>query len=667
MSVRGGVGTRLFVVGGQEVRSEFDRTGQHAQRMWSEIGSGQRTASPALRAVSSAAEEARGAVEGMASSAGGLGRALGVLGPAGIAAGAALGGLVLAIQNSRATAQWADDLATAADKIGVTAEKLQELRHAGEVFEVSMADLDRGLQKLNASLGAMRTGVGDGRLKDAFAELGISREQLQNLESADQLLPLLADKFSQLGSRADQTQLAKKLQIEELLPLLVQGSDKIAEMTQKARDLGLVMDEASVQGAAALNEELRVADERLGAAARQMDTAMIPALVAMKGALADAAQAAADLFNWMNRNSVNNADWQIQQRLRTAQASRERARTLRDEDASYADVLATGAVSGVEAMSRERRLAAARRQEALAIAAESEIEAISLREQARLKALEDDARRRTAGGGGSSGDSPPARSGGSGRASSSPGVTVTPFDTVLPIDPVTRRPIQPKTQLEREIERLYGPEVKDGVKLPVKVDLKPSLDENLARYQEAFRERTQSAFADGLRAAMDGNLGQFLAARLRDYLVESVAPSLAEAMTQATAGRTLTGGGGIGDIILSLFSRRASGGPVQAGRGYSLAEYGPEIAVFGQNGQVFDTASTLRMLTQAAGASASASANIQVVVNIDAKDAVLSETVRGWISEGVAKGMSEAVEASGHEAGPRAFDWMSRNRILREP
>ena len=241
-STRGGVGTRLYVAGGQDVRSEFSRTGDSAKRMWSEIGAGEREVNPALRALSGLVGEARGGLDALAGSAGSLGSSLAVAGAAGVAAGAAIGGLVLAIQNSAAVAEWADELATAADLIGVTAESLQELRFAGEVFEVTTADMDKGLQRLNATLGAMRTGVGDGRLKEAFESLGIPREQLMSLESADQLLPILANKFAALGSRADQTQLAKKLQIEELLPLLIQGSTRIEEMTDRARELGLVMD-----------------------------------------------------------------------------------------------------------------------------------------------------------------------------------------------------------------------------------------------------------------------------------------------------------------------------------------------------------------------------------------------------------------------------------------
>lgn len=615
-AVRGGVGTRLFVVGGQDVRSEFSRTADSAKRMWSEIGSGQREANPALRVLSGVAGEARDRLEGMAGAAGGLGLSLTAAGAAGVAAGAAIGGLILAIQNSAVVAEWADDLATAADLIGVSAESLQELRYAGEVFEVSATDMDTALRKLNGTLGAMRTGVGDERLKEAFEELGITNEQLMSLESADQLLPLLADKFAVLGSRADQTQLAKKLQIEELLPLLVQGSTKIEEMTVQARDLGLVMDEASVQGAAGLNEELRVADERLAAAARSAQVELIPALVAIKRYAAEAAVATAGLVGWMN-----------------------------DVIAKAPSVGVLSVIRGDQYRKPKGRLMGADRQAQLDRIAE---EAFAAEES---------------GGGGGGGGSP--------RAATPRQISVTAIDAALPIDPVTRRPIQPRSLLDQEIERLYGPEVKDGVRLPVRVDLQPSLQENLAAFSADFESRTRDAFADGLHAAINGDFGRFLASRLQDMLVEGLASSLALALSDA---KSPDKGGGIGgwfvNAAMSVFDRRAVGGDVRAGRAYSLAEYGPEVAVFGRDGQVFDTAATARMMADAVGQASGArmaGGPAPVIINIDAKDAVLTEAVRGWVADGVAQGMREAVEAAGHEAGPRAFDWMSRNRILREP
>jgi len=625
MSVRGGVGTRLYVAGGQEVRSEFDRTGQHAQRMWSEIGSGQRTASPALRAVSSAAEGAKEAVEGLASGAGGLGRSLSLLGPAGIAAGAALGGLLMAIQNSRATAEWADELATTADLVGINAEKLQELRHAGEVFEVGVADLDRGLQNLNAALGAMRTGVGDGRLKEAFAELGITPEQLAIMESADQLLPLLADKFAALGSRADQTQLAKKLQIEELLPLLIQGSANIEEMTDKARELGLVMDEASVQGAAAMNEELRVADERLSAAARSMQVEMVPALVAMKTALAEAAQGAADLFNWLNRASMTNVDRQIEQQLNVSAKSRERAGILRDPNTTPAEALLTGAVTGAEAFSREARLAAAARQEQAAIRAETAIQTLSLNEQARIKALSSAGAAQIASASSGGGGASAARTGRSGRAASPASVSVTNEAQTDLLDLATGRTIKPMSDQERELEDAVARLFRDRKDLvvPMKVNLLPTLQENLAEYQADFQDRTQTAFADGLRAAMDGNLGAWMSNRLREMLFEDVAEGASEVFG---ALRKNAGDGVLGSVLdfgIDFLGRRATGGPVQAGRAYSMAEYGgAELAVFGANGQVFDHTATERMLKNiAAPQSAGHAVTVHAPVTINAQGA----------------------------------------------
>ena len=56
-------------------------------------------------------------------------------------------------------AQFADDLSAMATKIGVTAESLQELRHAAESVDIPAATLDSSLQALNATLGALKNGV----------------------------------------------------------------------------------------------------------------------------------------------------------------------------------------------------------------------------------------------------------------------------------------------------------------------------------------------------------------------------------------------------------------------------------------------------------------------------------------------------------------------------
>lgn len=255
----------------------------------------------------------KGADKGIAKSRqlkGALGDLAGGFGP--VALGAAAGAAAVAafsvgMQKAAEAAQFADDLVATADKIGVTAEALQELRHAAEVADIPAAKLDEGLQRLNATLGALQSGVGDGKVKAAFAELGIPHAQIQSLQSAEELLPLIAEHIQQVGTHAEQVQIAKKLGIEELLPLLLKGSDGIAQLREEAQLLGLVMSEEVAVSLADANEKLRIADERSRMAGRSLGAVLVPALVKVKNALADATQGLANFLTKLRDSPLASA------------------------------------------------------------------------------------------------------------------------------------------------------------------------------------------------------------------------------------------------------------------------------------------------------------------------------------------------------------------------
>lgn len=328
-------------------------------------------------------------LESLASRAPVAAASLGLMGPAGIAAGIAMAGFAAAMNKAAEAAQFADDLSAAATKVGITAEALQELRYAAEANDIPIADLDESLQGLNASIGALQSGVGAGKLTKVFAALGIGPAELANIQTADQLLPLLADKLGKLGSQAQQVQIAKKLGIEALLPLLQQGGAGVDQLRQKARDLNLVMSETSVQGAAAMNEELRVAGEQAKTAGNKLAVEFIPTLVEIKKAAAGAAGALAGMFAFVNRIGKADPNELIQDQLRYAQAARSRAAKLRT--GSTLDAASTGVISGLGAFSPQARARAAAEQDAAAARADRQVEAMSLRQQREAQAAADKA------------------------------------------------------------------------------------------------------------------------------------------------------------------------------------------------------------------------------------------------------------------------------------
>jgi hypothetical protein len=205
--------------------------------------------------------EARNQMQGFAGQIPVVGGALsGLTGPLLALSGAAVAASV-GLDRARKAMQFADDLVTSADKLGVGVEALQELRAAAEASDVPVAKLDDGLAKLTRTIGAVQTGLGGKEAKKAFATLDITPEQLANIRTADEIIPLLADKLSAISGTAAETQIAKKLGIEDLLPLLRQGSAGLSELREEARALGIVMSDDVARRAADANEELRIAGE----------------------------------------------------------------------------------------------------------------------------------------------------------------------------------------------------------------------------------------------------------------------------------------------------------------------------------------------------------------------------------------------------------------------
>ncbi|MGH6978069.1 MAG: hypothetical protein ACRED4_02050, partial [Brevundimonas sp.] len=206
----------------------------------------------------------------------GLGGGVGALGIAGAAAAIGVGALVASLRGLKDAAKFAADLTDSADRIGVTVEALQELRYAADETGVPLASLDSGLESLNATLGAFKTGIGAARITPVFKALGLTREDLVGVENARDLLPVLADRLGQVGDRAAQVQLAKKLGIESLLPLLRQGSDGLNRMASEGRDLGLVLSNEVVSGLDETDRALEKNQQQIDANVRSMQANLAP-------------------------------------------------------------------------------------------------------------------------------------------------------------------------------------------------------------------------------------------------------------------------------------------------------------------------------------------------------------------------------------------------------
>ena len=231
---------RLAVEGGGQVKAELVSVGQSGEQ--------------SLKRIETAGERASGGLRGLGRQAELLRTGIRTLGGALLGA-ATVGGLGALIDRSISAA---DAIGKTADKIGVGVEALQELRFAAKASGVEQQTLDMALQRFTRR--AAEAAQGTGEAKDALAQMGIAlRDQSGNLRRSEDLLADVADAFARIEDPAERVRLAFKLFDSEgvaLVNLLRGGSGALDETRERARDLGIVLDEHLVRDAERARTEM---------------------------------------------------------------------------------------------------------------------------------------------------------------------------------------------------------------------------------------------------------------------------------------------------------------------------------------------------------------------------------------------------------------------------
>lgn len=193
---------------------------------------------PGLRRITDSVGRLGGAL-------GDLGRQVGTL-----AVGfAALGGVAVAAigRSILSFAEAGGALNDASVSIGISAEKLQELRYAAQQTGVEAEALDGSLMILNRNLGKAFQGKGPADLLAAMkVELRDSNGQFRTM---DALLPEIASGLAAIKNPALRAQAAAELfgrSGGKLLPMLADGAEGLDRYAAAARRLGIVISNEAV-------------------------------------------------------------------------------------------------------------------------------------------------------------------------------------------------------------------------------------------------------------------------------------------------------------------------------------------------------------------------------------------------------------------------------------
>jgi len=184
----------------------------------------------------------------------GISKAQGAISGFAKGAAAALAGALSAgvfVDAGRAAINFADDIGKMAQKVGMSTEALSKLTYAAKLADVSMQELQVGVQQLSKN---MESG------SEGLAALGISAtDSAGNLRSTAEVFADVAEAFAGMEDGAGKTAIAMNIfgrSGAQLIPLLNSGRLGLNEMGSEARKFGVVISQDAAQAAEKFNDNL---------------------------------------------------------------------------------------------------------------------------------------------------------------------------------------------------------------------------------------------------------------------------------------------------------------------------------------------------------------------------------------------------------------------------
>jgi len=228
-----------------------------------------------------------------------------MLGTAALGAGAALSHIVLK------SIEAGDEIGDTADKIGISAKALQELRYGAKQSGAETADLDKALGKMLVTVGRFKNAKasgggggaglaipglqtlgtggseasGAGGDADPFKRIGLNAKELAALKP-DEQLKKIADGLSKLKTRADKAAAAQAIfgkAAISLQPLLDQGTEGIDKLSVAANRFGGVMSDEAVKAAGEADLAMNDAKMAVAGLTNTLGGALLPTATKVLG------------------------------------------------------------------------------------------------------------------------------------------------------------------------------------------------------------------------------------------------------------------------------------------------------------------------------------------------------------------------------------------------
>jgi len=201
---------------------------------------------------------------------------------------------------AKSTANYGDELAKAAQRIGTTVQETARLQHAARLSDTDLAGLATSVGYLSKHM--LDAAQGNQEATQAFSRLGVTVTTTSGtLKGTTDILLELSDRFRLMPDGPEKLALAMSVlgkSAKEVLPLL---NSNMREAFQETKVLGLEMSERTAKAAEAFNDELTRLQGAVKGVGNSLGEVLLPQFTSLSKALttvtADAGSALRALLN----------------------------------------------------------------------------------------------------------------------------------------------------------------------------------------------------------------------------------------------------------------------------------------------------------------------------------------------------------------------------------
>lgn len=187
------------------------------------------------------------------------------------------------------TRKYADDVLTLSTTYGLTTDQIQEFKYMSELTDTSLETITGSITKLTKNMQSATSGTGSAY--ERFKTLGIEVTNADGtLRDSNEVFNEAIDKLGSMENQTERDALSMNIfgrSAMDLNPLIAVGSDKLAEFTDEAHDMGYVLDSETLESLGSVDDSMQRAQKRLDSVKNQIGIYLAPVVAEITEAFAD--------------------------------------------------------------------------------------------------------------------------------------------------------------------------------------------------------------------------------------------------------------------------------------------------------------------------------------------------------------------------------------------